>query len=156
MNLLSPLLSPARVALDVQAHDKKALFARVAELLEAGSGLTRSQIVDSLTARERMGSTGLGQGIAIPHGRVKGLRDATGAFLRLAQPIAFDAPDDRPVSLVFVLLVPERATDVHLQILSNLAEMFSNRDLRAQLACAPDVQEIERLIAGWQAQPTPR
>jgi len=103
-----------------------------------------------------MGSTGLGQGIAIPHGRVKGLREAIGAFIRLASPLAFDAPDERPVSLVFVLLVPERATDLHLQILSNLAEMFSDRDLRAQLASATDALAVQSLISSWQAHPTKR
>jgi nitrogen PTS system EIIA component len=156
MSLLSALLTPSRVAVDVEVRDKKALFEHAATLLESGAGLTRQQVVDSLMTRERMGSTGLGQGIAIPHGRVKGLREATGAFLRLRTAIAFDAPDERPVSLVFILLVPERATDVHLQILSKLAEMFGDRGLRAQLAAAPDALSAQRLIASWQAQaPSP-
>jgi PTS system nitrogen regulatory IIA component len=153
MSLISSLLTPSHVALDVEARDKKALFEHAGTLLEAGSGLTRQQVVDSLMARERLGSTGLGQGIAIPHGRVKGLREAVGAFLRLRSPVAFDALDELPVSLVFVLLVPERATDVHLQILSKLAEMFGDRGFRAQLASAPDALAAQRLIAGWQAQP---
>jgi PTS system nitrogen regulatory IIA component len=153
MSLISSLLTPSHVALDVEARDKKALFEHAGTLLEAGSGLTRQQVVDSLMARERLGSTGLGQGIAIPHGRVKGLREAVGAFLRLRSPVAFDALDELPVSLVFVLLVPERATDVHLQILSKLAEMFGDRGFRAQLASARDALAAQRLIAGWQAQP---
>ena len=151
MSLISSLLTVSHVALDVEAGDKKALFDQAARLLENGSGLTRQQILDSLNTRERMGSTGLGQGIAIPHGRVKGLREALGAFLRLRNPVAFDAPDERPVNLVFVLLVPERATDVHLQILSELAQMFSDRSFRAQLAAAPDATAAQRLIAAWQA-----
>jgi nitrogen PTS system EIIA component len=154
MNLISPLLSASHVALDVPARDKKTLFEHAGALLQNALGLTRQQVIDSLMTRERMGSTGLGQGIAIPHGRVKGLREAIGAFIRLASPVAFDAPDDRPVSLVFVLLVPERATDLHLQILSNLAEMFSDRDLRAQLASATDAPAVQRLISGWQAHPS--
>jgi PTS system nitrogen regulatory IIA component len=156
MNLISPLLIASHVALEVPARDKKALFEHAGTLLENQSGLTRQQVVDSLMTRERMGSTGLGQGIAIPHGRVKGLREAIGAFIRLASPVAFDAPDERPVSLVFVLLVPERATDLHLQILSNLAEMFSDRDLRAQLASATDALAVQRLISGWQVPPSKR
>jgi len=156
MNLISALLSASHVALDVPAGDKKTLFEHAGALLQNESGLTRQQVIDSLMTRERMGSTGLGQGIAIPHGRVKGLREAIGAFIRLASPVAFDAPDERPVSLVFVLLVPERATDLHLQILSNLAEMFSDRDLRAQLASATDAPGVQRLISGWQAQPSKR
>ena len=154
MSLISSLLEPSQVALDVDAPDKKALFERAAAMLEAASGLSRTQVVDSLLARERLGSTGLGQGIAIPHGRVKGLRNAVGAFLRVRAPIPFDAPDDRPVSMAFVLLVPERATDAHLQILSELAQMFSDRELRRQLAAAPEAASAQRLIAGWQASRT--
>ena len=151
MNLISSLLTPAHVALDVEAGNKKALFERAASMLEGVSGLTRTQVTDSLLKRERLGSTGLGQGIAIPHGRVKGLREAVSAFLRLSAPIPFDAPDGRPVSLIFVLLVPERATDAHLQILSELAQMFSDREFRTQLAQAPDALAAQRLIVGWQA-----
>ena len=150
MNLVSPLLDPSHVALDVEATDKKTLFERVGAMLEGASGLSRGQVIDSLLARERLGSTGLGQGIAIPHGRVKGLRTAVGAFLRVRKPIPFDAPDNQPVSLAFVLLVPERASDLHLQILSELAQMFSDRELRRQLATAPDAVSAQRLIVGWQ------
>jgi nitrogen PTS system EIIA component len=152
MNLLSSLLMVARIALDIEPRDKKALFEQAGNLLEGSSGLNRQQVFESLMTRERMGSTGLGQGIAIPHGRVKGLREAIGAFLRLRSAVPFDAPDELPVSLVFVLLVPERATDVHLQLLSELAQMFSDRVLRAQLAAAPDAQAAQHLIANWQAQ----
>jgi nitrogen PTS system EIIA component len=151
MSLLSSLLTVPHVALEVEAGDKNAVFESAARLLENDSELTRQQIVDSLNARERMGSTGLGQGIAIPHGRVKGLREAVGAFLRLRSPVAFDAPDERPVNLVFVLLVPERATDFHLQILSELAQMFSDRSFRAQLASVADAPAAQRLITTWQA-----
>ena len=151
MSLISSLLEPSHVALDVDAPDKKALFERAAVMLEGASGLSRAQVVDSLLARERLGSTGLGQGIAIPHGRVNGLRNAVGAFLRVRVPIPFDAPDERPVSMAFVLLVPERATDAHLQILSELAQMFSDRELRRQLAVAPEAASAQSLIAGWQA-----
>ncbi|HTS52414.1 MAG TPA: PTS sugar transporter subunit IIA [Burkholderiales bacterium] len=151
MGLISSLLDPSHVALDVEATNKRELFERVAALLEGASGLSRSQVVGSLLARERLGSTGLGQGIAIPHGRVKGLRDAVGAFVRVRTPIAFDAPDSQPVNLAFVLLVPERATDLHLQILSELAQMFSDRELRRLLAVAPDAPSAQRLIVGWQA-----
>ena len=151
MNLISSLLTPSHVALDVEATTKKAVFEQVGNMLAGDQGLSRGQVLDSLIARERLGSTGLGQGIAIPHGRVKGLREAVGAFLRLRAPIAFEAPDGRPVNLIFVLLVPERATDMHLQILSELAQMFSDRDFRTQLAQAPDALAAQRLIVGWQA-----
>jgi PTS system nitrogen regulatory IIA component len=155
MNLVSSLLDLAHVALDVDASDKKALFAHTGAMLEGASGLSRGQVAESLLARERLGSTGLGQAVAIPHGRVKGLRTAVGAFLRLRAPIPFDAPDNQPVSLVFVLLVPERASDLHLQILSELAQMFSDRELRRQLAAAPNALSAQRLIVGWQTH-TPK
>ena len=105
---------------------------------------------DSLFAREKLGSTGLGQGVAIPHGRIKGLKEALGAFVRLAQPVPFDAPDGGPVTLVFVLLVPEKATEKHLQILSELAQMFSDKALREAMSRAPDAAALYELIAAWQ------
>ena len=151
MSLVSSLLPLSHVAVDVDAGDKKALFQRVGSMLDGVSGLNRNQVVESLLVRERLGSTGLGQSVAIPHGRVKGLREAVGAFVRARAPIPFGAPDSRPVSLIFVLLVPERATDVHLQILSELAQMFGDREFRTQLAAAPDAISAQRLIVSWQA-----
>jgi nitrogen PTS system EIIA component len=151
MSILSTILTPSRVAIDAQAGTKKALFEAAATLLGSDLTVSRQHIIDSLLARERLGSTGLGQGIAIPHGRVKGLREAIGAFIRLREPLPFDAPDNRPVNLVFVLLVPERATDAHLQILSELAQMFSDRAFRAELSAAPDALTAQRLIAQWRA-----
>lgn len=151
MNLVSSILDLSHVVLDVEPIDKRALFERAGAMLEGASGLRRGQVMESLLARERLGSTGLGQGIAIPHGRVKGLRTAVGAFLRVREAIPFDAPDNQPVSLVFVLLVPERASDLHLQILSELAQMFSDRELRRQLAAASNAVSAQRLIVGWQA-----
>ncbi|MGA9393847.1 MAG: PTS sugar transporter subunit IIA, partial [Azonexus sp.] len=91
-------------------------------------------------------STGLGQGIAIPHGRIKGLKQAAGAFLRLATPVPFDSPDGRPVNLLFILLVPEQATEEHLQILSELAQRFSERPFREKLLAAPDPAAVVALF----------
>src|SRR4051794_15068398 len=150
MSLVAKILTPARVVLDLQASSKKRLFEQAGLLFENQDGLARSLVFDSLFARERLGSTGLGQGVAIPHGRIKGLKDAIGALYRLAQPGPFDAPDGNPVSLAFVLLVPEKATEKHLQILSELAQMFSDRALREALAAAPDAQALHELIQSWQ------
>ena len=136
--------------LDLPVSSKKRLFEQIGLLFENHHGIARNLVFDSLFDRERLGSTGLGQGIAIPHGRIKGLKDALGAFVRLAQPVPFDAPDGKPVSLVFTLLVPEQATEKHLQILSELAQMFSDRDLRDALAGAPDAGTLHRLISAWQ------
>jgi PTS system nitrogen regulatory IIA component len=152
MSLISNLLPAAHVVLDLDAVDKTAVFDQAASLLEYSTGIKRGRINDSLIARERLQSTGLGHGIAIPHGRVKGLRDPVGFFVRTRAPIDFQAADDQPVSLIFLLLVPEKATDLHLQILSELAQMFSDRELRTRLAQAPDAAAAHRLIVGWEPQ----
>jgi len=150
MSLVAKLLPLANVLLDLQVSSKKRLFEQVGLLFENNHGIGRSLVFDSLFARERLGSTGLGQGVAIPHGRIKGLKDALGAFVRLGQPVPFDAPDGKPVQLLFVLLVPEQATEKHLQILSELAQMFSDRALREAMAAAADAAALHQLIAAWQ------
>jgi len=150
MSLVAKLLPPANVLLDLQVSSKKRLFEQVGLMFENHNGIVRSLVFDSLFARERLGSTGLGQGVAIPHGRIKGLKDALGAFVRLAQPVPFDAPDGKPVTLLFVLLVPEQATEKHLQILSELAQMFSDRALRDAMTGAADAAALHQLIAAWQ------
>ena len=149
MNLIAKLLPPANVVVGLEASSKKRAFEEAGLLFENNHGIGRSTVFDSLFAREKLGSTGLGQGIAIPHGRIKGLRDARGAFVRLAQPIPFDAPDGRPVNQVFVLLVPEQATEQHLELLSELAQMFSERSFRERLAVAPDAAATWSAIRDW-------
>jgi PTS system nitrogen regulatory IIA component len=150
MSLVAKLLSPAHVVTDLQASSKKRLFEQAGLMFENQHGLARSMVFDSLFAREKLGTTGLGQGVAIPHGRIKGLKEALGAFLRLAQPVPFEAPDGNPVSLVFVLLVPEKATEKHLQILSELAQMFSDKALRESMMQAADAAALHELIKTWQ------
>jgi len=150
MSLVAKLLPASHVQLDAQISSKKRLFEQVGLLFENQDGIARSLVFDSLFARERLGSTGLGQGVAIPHGRIKGLKDALGAFFRLGQPVAFDAPDGNPVTLVFVLLVPEKATEKHLQILSELAQMFCDKPLREAMGRAADAAELHGLITAWQ------
>src|SRR5512144_2969131 len=150
MSLVAKLLAPSHVVLDLQASSKKRLFEQAGLLFENQDGIGRSSVFDSLFARERLGSTGLGQGVAIPHGRIKGLKDALGAFVRLAQPVPFDAPDAAPVTLVFVLLVPEKATEKHLQILSELAQLFSDKPLREAMMRAADAAALHQLVTAWQ------
>jgi PTS system nitrogen regulatory IIA component len=149
MNKIAELLPATNIVLDLDADTKSRLFDAMGELFERTSGLAHATVTASLAARERLGSTGLGQGIAIPHGRIKGLAKATGAFVRLRTPIPFDAPDGRPVTQVFVLLVPEQATEAHLQ--PELAQMFSERSFRDKLAAAADAAELERLFRAWEA-----
>jgi PTS system nitrogen regulatory IIA component len=150
MSLLSKLLPAANVILGLEVTSKKRVFEHVGLLFENALGIGRGHVFDALFARERLGSTGLGHGIAIPHGRIKGLREAAGAFVRTKAPIAFEAPDGNPVQLIFVLLVPEKATDLHLQILSELAQMFSDKEMRAQLAALLDARDVQRLISEWE------
>lgn len=150
MNQIAKLLPPSNIVLGLEASSKKRVFEHAGLLFENHQGIARSTVYDALFAREKLGSTGLGQGIAIPHGRIKGLKEAVGGFLRLAEPVQFDSPDGNPVSLLFVLLVPEAATERHLQILSELAQMFSDRGFREQLAAAQDPAEIHTLFMNWQ------
>jgi PTS system nitrogen regulatory IIA component len=150
MSLVAQLLNPSHVVLDLQASSKKRLFEQAGLLFENQDGLARSLVFDSLFARERLGSTGLGQGVAIPHGRIKGLKEARGAFYRLAQPVPFEAPDANPVGLAFFLLVPEKATEKHLQLLSELAQMFSDKPLREQMLQAADAAALHQLVQSWQ------
>ena len=150
MSLVAKLLNANHVLVDLQVSSKKRLFEQAGLLFENQDGIARSVVFESLFARERLGSTGLGQGVAIPHGRIKGLKEAQGALLRLAQAVPFDAPDGQPVGLAFVLLVPEKATEKHLQILSELAQMFSDRALREAMARAPDAAALHQLVTAWQ------
>lgn len=147
MSLIGKILPQQNVLADMDVSSKKRLFEQVGLLVENSHGIARSEIFDSLFAREKLGSTGLGQGVAIPHGRVKGLKEATGVFIRLASPIPFDSPDGKPVNLLFVLLVPEQATDLHLQVLSELAQLFSSRSLREKMASC-DAVTLYELLTG--------
>ena len=150
MNRLASILPSAQVLVSVDATSKKRAFEEAGLLFENLHGLSRALITESLFARERLGSTGLGHGVAIPHGRIKGLKNPLAAVLRVRQPIAFDAPDDEPVSLLIFLLVPEAATQRHLEILSEIAEMLSDRELRERLKSEPDPAEVHRIIAAWE------
>ncbi|HNQ04120.1 MAG TPA: PTS IIA-like nitrogen regulatory protein PtsN [Thiobacillaceae bacterium] len=149
MNLITPLLQPANVLANLDVSGKKRLFEQVAQLIQASHKVEAQEVFDSLFSRERLGSTGLGYGIAIPHGRIKQLRDTACAFLRLGTAIDFDAPDHQPVDLVFALLAPAAATDLHLRILGELAAMFSDEAFRARLRAAPDAAALHRLLTEW-------
>src|SRR5262245_10769967 len=150
MNQIAALLPAENIVVDMDISTKPQFFSAVGDVFERSAGLSQAKVAASLTAREKLGSTGLGQGIAIPHGRIPGLREATGAFVRLRKPVPFDAPDGKPVDQLFVLLVPEHATDQHLQLLSELAQMFSEPEFRAQLARAPDAAAVGDAFRSWQ------
>lgn len=151
MNRLSQILPPAQVLVGLEATSKKRAFEEAGLLFENLHGLNRALITDSLFARERLGSTGLGHGVAIPHGRIKGLKAPMAAVFQLAAPIGFDAPDEQAVRLLIFLLVPEAATQKHLEILSEIAELLSDSGLREQLKLTDDAAALHQLIATWQS-----
>jgi nitrogen PTS system EIIA component len=144
------LLAPGRVVADAPAGSKKKLLEQLARLLDdSDRGQRERDILESLVRREKLGSTGLGAGVAIPHGRSATLERAVGAFLRLKEPVDFDAADGKPVDLVFALVVPEHFTDQHLLFLAELAEMFSDASLCAALRQARDSGALFDALAGW-------
>lgn len=120
-------------------------------MFEDRHGMNRALVADSLFARERLGSTGLGYGVAIPHGRIKGLKTPMAAVFQLAAPIGFDAPDEQPVSLLIFLLVPEASTQKHLEILSEIAELLSDSRVRERLKSSQDAQELHQILSTWKS-----
>ena len=152
MSRLAQILSPTNVVVNLPVTSKKRLFEQVGLLFENSQGIERGRVFDSLFARERLGSTGLGEGVAIPHGRIKGLKEAAAAVVRLAQPISFDAPDGKPVQFLVFLLVPEHATEEHLELLSELAELLSDPGIRGSLNETSDPVELHRILSSWEPQ----
>ena len=151
MNRLASILPVTQVLVSVDATSKKRAFEEAGLLFEGLHGLSRALVTDSLFARERLGSTGLGHGVAIPHGRIKGLKAPMAAVFQLARPIGFDAPDEQPVVLLIFLLVPEAATQKHLEILSEIAELLSDSVLREKIKACANADELHAMIAGWQS-----
>ena len=155
MNRLASILPAAQVLVSVDVTSKKRAFEEAGLLFESLHGLSRALITDSLFARERLGSTGLGHGVAIPHGRIKGLTAPMAAVFQLGTPIGFDAPDEQPVNLLIFLLVPEAATQKHLEILSEIAELLSDSQLRERLKSSSDAQQLYNMLATWQSSAAP-
>ena len=149
MNRLSQILPLSQVLVSVEATSKKRAFEEAGLLFENQHGLNRALVTDSLFARERLGSTGLGHGVAIPHGRIKGLKAPMAAVFLLQAAIGFDAPDEQAVNLLVFLLVPEAATQKHLEILSEIAELLSDSTLRERIKTSGDAAALHALIASW-------
>jgi PTS system nitrogen regulatory IIA component len=151
MTQFSQILPLKNVVLDLDVSSKKRAFEQAGLIFENNFGIARSTVSDNLFARERLGSTGLGHGVAVPHGRIKGLKAPIAAFVRLAEGIPFESPDGQPVKLLVFLLIPDHVTQQHLEILSEVAEMFSDDAFRAALASDPDPVSVHARIVGWQA-----
>ena len=147
--LISDLLSAERIRCDVQSSSKKRLLELISEELSRNSDeFSKREIFESLCARERLGSTGLGKGVAIPHGRVKGSRHVEASFIRLKKPLPFDAADGEPVDLLFCLAVPEDCGEDHLKLLAQVAELFSDPDLLRELREAESSGRLLQLLSG--------
>ena len=149
MTLLAKLLPVSHVTLDLDVTSKKRLFEQIGLFFENENRLGRAPVFDALFAREKLGSTGLGFGVAIPHGRIKGLRETLAVFIRTKDGVPFESPDGSPVRLVFAMLVPEHATEQHLNMLSELAQLFSDADLRQILLAENDQTRIHQLLSDW-------
>ena len=149
MNRLAAILPVEQVLVGVDATSKKRAFEEAGLLFESLHGLSRALVTDSLFARERLGSTGLGHGVAIPHGRIKGLKSPMAAVFQLAQAIGFDAPDEQAVKLLIFLLVPEAATQKHLEILSEIAELLSTGRTRDDMISSATASNLHDLIDKW-------
>ena len=148
---LSEILSPDRVVSGTAANSKKKALEELAGLLGSGSdNIASADVFSSLTGREKLGSTGLGHGVAIPHGRIGGIDRSVGAFIRLKHPVDYEAHDGHPVDLVFGLLVPEEATDEHLQHLAAVAEIFSDNGFCQKLRETDSSRELHQMLAGFE------
>lgn len=151
---LIDLLTPENVACNVHAGSKKRALEVASEELDREQEQAGSrQIMEGLCAREKLGSTGLGHGVAIPHARIEGLDQPSGVMIRLAEPVDFDAADREPVDLIFALVVPEAATEEHLQLLSQIAELFGDEQRRDSVRRADDAKAMYDVIARWHAEP---
>jgi len=150
MNRVGELLTPARVSCRNVVGSKKRAFEMLSELVSKDEPeLSQSEVFTSLIERERLGCTGLGRGVAIPHGRLKGLDHAVCAFMKLNRGVDYDAADSKAVDMICALLVPEQSTSEHLEILATLAEMFSDPAFVARLHAAKSDDEIYRLLVSW-------
>lgn len=148
---LTELIPPERIACNVDANSKKRVLEQLSELISSGENhITSAEIFDSLINRERLGGTGVGYGVAIPHGRLKNSHVTLGALIKLKQAVDFDAMDNQPVDLLFALIVPEESTAEHLQVLAKIAGMFNDEEMRAKMRSAENPQDLHDLVLKWQ------
>lgn len=144
---LSDFLSPKRIVCDSEASSKKRALEQLSELLaEDQQNASATDIFESLISRERLGGTGIGYGVAIPHGRLKNCDHASAAFMQLRHAIDFDAIDKQPVDLLFALVVPEESSEEHLKLLAMLAGMFNDDEFRQQARQCHSSEEIQQLL----------
>lgn len=147
----SDLLSPGRILAGVRTNSKKRLLELISKVLaKKNKDLNSREIFESLCSREHLGSTALGNGVAIPHGRINGIEEVEALFLQLIKPLPYDADDGIPVDLIFALAVPKHCTEDHSKLLSSIAERFSDTKLLEQLRNAADINELWQLLSSSQ------
>lgn len=144
---IESLLDPRAIAPKVSVSSKRQALSLIADLAARRFGLDAGDVLEALMAREAVGSTGVGYGVALPHGRLQGLDRMRGLFLRLETPVAFDAVDDQPVDLIFALLAPPEAGVEHLLALARVARMLRRADLREQLRHSHSADAVYALLA---------
>lgn len=151
MTRAADLLTPDRVLCKEPIRSKKRALERAAELLARDiPGMPETEIFEGLNGRERLGSTGLGHGMALPHGRIDGLESPIAACITLDEPIDFDAPDRQRVDVLYILLVPAHCNREHLQILAGLAEMFNDAGVREELRRQTDPPALIEQLEAWE------
>lgn len=143
---ISALLSPQSIFLDTEITSKKKLLELIANIVADRTQLSESAIYNNLLNRERLGSTGLGLGFAVPHARLENLDHTMGFLFRLKDSVNFESPDNQPVDLVFTIVIPEQATEEHLIILSSLASIFSRPEVCEAIRSAASKEEIAQII----------
>ncbi len=146
MKLTSRILPLSNIVLDMAVTSKKRAFEQAGLLFENNQGIERTLVFHSLISRERLGSTALGHDVAVPHGRIKHLKEPCAAFFRLTEPVRFDAADGRTARLLFILLVPETATQLHLDLLAEIARLMSDDAIRNALATETDVNAVHDML----------
>ena len=144
---ITALLATDRIFTDQSVSSKKKLLEFIAEKAARELSLPQNKVYNKLLERERLGSTGLGKGIAVPHARLAGLKQAHACLVKLKDAIDYDASDKQKVDLVFVLFIPEESTEEHLQILAALAAVFSQKSITESIRISTSPQEIIDIIA---------
>ncbi len=146
MNTLANIFSASEIMLDLHARDAMELFSAVGKYWENHHVIPAQKVIKALLEREQLGSTGLGQGVAIPHARIRGLTKSTAMFVRTSEALAFGSPDSVPVSLFFIVLMPAEATEEHLVVLSEVVELFADSAFRTKLKSARDEEAVFALF----------
>ncbi|MDR1311634.1 MAG: PTS sugar transporter subunit IIA [Burkholderiaceae bacterium] len=149
MSHLSGLISSEHILLDLNISSKEQLFDEVGRLFARTDDLSDTLVSSNLLAREQLASTGLGHGVAVPHGRIVGLKAPVAAFIRLSRPLPFDSPDGNPITMMVILLIPDNVTQKHLEILSEVAELFSDSAMLDKLSTEKKAATVHKMLSSW-------